>query len=163
LRMRRSDWGVVAVRMKAWNADSEKSPAFWAGVRTGLPEGWHIPPEPRYGEWNHWLLPVCPPTEEAAVRGIARLRSRKVGARLIYLYSPEAARPYGYAGDCPEAERLSRSVFLLPSHGGLSLRERQHTLECVALLDQPELAARDGKHRRARRSFLHRWVEGQTR
>jgi dTDP-4-amino-4,6-dideoxygalactose transaminase len=136
LRMRRSDWGVVASRLKAWRPDSEKYPDFWADVRTRLPEGWRIPPEPTWGEWNHWLLPVCPPSEEAAVRGIAEMRSHGVGARLIYLYSPEAGRPYGYAGDCPEAERLSRSVFLLPSHSGLSALERQQIVECVRLLAQ---------------------------
>ncbi len=134
LRMRRSDWGVVASRLKEWKADSEKNADFWADVRTHLPAGWHIPPEPQWGEWNHWLLPVCPPTEQAATRGIARLRSRGVGARLIYLYSPEAGSPYGYAGDCPEAERLSRSVFLLPSHSGLSSPERRRILESVRLL-----------------------------
>ncbi len=83
LRMRRSDWGVVASRLKAWRPDSEQYPEFWVDVRTHLPEGWRIPPEPTWGEWNHWLLPVCPPSEEAAVRGIAELRSHGVGARLI--------------------------------------------------------------------------------
>ncbi len=120
LRMRRSDWGVVASRLKAWNADSEKNSELWGDVRTYLPEGWSIPPEPQWRKWNHWLLPVCLSTEEVAARGIAKLRSHRVGARLIYLYSPEAGRPYGYTGDCPEAERLSRSVFVLPSHSGLS-------------------------------------------
>jgi dTDP-4-amino-4,6-dideoxygalactose transaminase len=134
LRMRRSDWGVVASRLKAWKPDSERHSEFWADVRTHLPEGWRIPPEPTWGEWNHWLLPVCPPSEEAAIRGIAKLKRHGVGARLIYLYSPEAGRPYGYAGDCPEAERLSRSVFLLPSHDGLSSLERRRIVECVRLL-----------------------------
>jgi dTDP-4-amino-4,6-dideoxygalactose transaminase len=136
LRMRRSDWGVVASRLREWKPDSETHSEFWVDVRAHLPEGWRIPPEPSWGEWNHWLLPVCPPSEEAAVRGIAKLRSQGVGARLIYLYSPEAGRPYGYAGDCPEAERLSRSVFLLPSHSGLTSLERLQIVECVELLAQ---------------------------
>jgi perosamine synthetase len=135
LRMRRSDWGIVASRLETWDADSEKHSAFWLEVRTHLPEGWRIPPEPQWGEWNHWLLPLCPPSQEAAIASIAKLRSRGVGARLMYLYSPEAARSYGYVGDCPEAELLSRLVFLLPSHGGLTTSERQHIVECVRLLD----------------------------
>jgi dTDP-4-amino-4,6-dideoxygalactose transaminase len=101
-----------------------------------LPEGWSIPREPQWGEWNHWLLPVCSPTEEAAALGIAKLRSHGIGARLIYLYSPEAGRPYGYTGDCPEAERLSRSVFVLPSHSDLSPQERQHISECMLMLNE---------------------------
>jgi dTDP-4-amino-4,6-dideoxygalactose transaminase len=133
--MRRSDWGIVASRLETWHADSEKHSAFWLEVRTHLPEGWRIPPEPQWGEWNHWLLPLCPPSQEAAIASIAKLRSRGVGARLMYLYSPEAARSYGYIGDCPEAELLSRLVFLLPSHGGLTTSERQHIVECVRLLD----------------------------
>ena len=134
LGMLRSDWGVVASRLKEWHADSEKHAEFWGDVRKQLPPGWWIPPEPQWGEWNHWLLPVCPPTEKTAVRGVASLRSRGVGARLIYLYSPEAGRAYGYMGDCPQAERLSRSVFIVPSHSGLTLRERRHIVECVGSL-----------------------------
>jgi dTDP-4-amino-4,6-dideoxygalactose transaminase len=136
LHMRRSDWGVVASRIRAWNTNSEEISEFWAGVRMCLPEGWYIPAEPQWGEWNHWLMPVCAPTEEAAARGIAKLRSHGVGARLIYIYSPEGGRSYGYAGDCPEAERLSRSVFVLPSHNGLTPRERQHILKCLRLLTE---------------------------
>lgn len=86
---------------------------------------------PRY---RAWLLPVCPPTEGAATRGVAALRGHGVGARLIYRYSPEAACSYGYRGDCPQAERLSRTVFVLPAHSGLTPLDRQHTLECVRLL-----------------------------
>jgi perosamine synthetase len=160
LRMRRSDWGVVASRLKTWKLDSEKDSEFWVDVRTRLPEGWHIPPEPTWGEWNHWLLPVCPPSEEAAVRGIAKLRSQGIGARLIYLYSPEAGRAYGYAGDCPEAERLSRSVFLLPSHSGLTSLERQHIVECVPLLAEIRDSGGPREFRPARSGRRVRAAEG---
>ena len=134
LRMARSDWGVVSSRLAGWRAHSETSAAFCADVRRRLPEGWYIPSEPEWGEWNHWLLPVCGPTREATARGIARLRSRGVGARLIYAYSPEGGRAFGYSGDCPDAERLSRSVFVLPAHSGLSSRERRHVLESLGHL-----------------------------
>src|SRR5258708_25188996 len=81
LRMRRSDWGVVASRLKAWRPDSEQYPEFWVDVRTHLPEGWRIPPEPTWGELNPWLLPVWPPSDEAAVRLIAELRIHELAAR----------------------------------------------------------------------------------
>jgi dTDP-4-amino-4,6-dideoxygalactose transaminase len=132
--MRGSDWSVVTSRLKAWNIDSEKNSEFWTDVRTHLPQAWFIPPEPQWGMWNHWLLPICAPTEGVAARGIAMLRSHGIGARLIYRYSPEAGRSYGYRGDCPEAERLSRSVFVLPAHKGLTPLDRQHILECIRLL-----------------------------
>lgn len=135
LRMRRSDWGVVAAQLEKWRVESEENQEFWLGVRRRLPEGWHIPPEPEWGEWNHWLLPVCGPTQEATAHGIARLRSHGVGARLIYIYAPEGGRAYGYSGDCPEAERLSRSVFVLPAHSGLSSRERKQILDSIRLLN----------------------------
>src|SRR5687767_2644017 len=135
LRMCRSDWGVVATQLETWNVDSEKNSEFWMDVRRRLPEGWYIPDEPEWGEWNHWLLPICGPSVEAAAHGIAKLRSHGVGARLIYIYSPEGGRVYGYSGDCPEAERLSRSVFVLPAHSGLSSRERTHILESIRLLN----------------------------
>jgi perosamine synthetase len=135
LRMCRSDWGVVASRLRTWNVDSEKNSEFWMDVRRRLPEGWHIPDEPEWGEWNHWLLPICGPTQEAAAHGIARLRSRGVGARLIYIYSPEGGRAYGYSGDCPQAERLSRSVFVLPAHSGLSSGDRKRILDSIRQLN----------------------------
>ncbi len=138
LHMRRSDWGVVAGRLKGWNIDSEKNSEFWAEVRRRLPQGWRIPPEPQWGDWNHWLLPICAPTEEAAARGIAKLRGHGVGAGLIYDESPEAARSYGYSGDCLEAQHLSTSVFLLPSHSRLTASERQHILACVQLLKEQD-------------------------
>jgi len=134
LWMRRTDWGVLESRLKTWNADSEKNPEFWAQVRLHLPQGWQIPPEPPDGEWNHWLLPVCPPSPETAARGIAKLRSNGVGVSLLYDESADAARSYGYSGDCPEGERLSRSVFVLPSHSALTSPERQHILKSVRLL-----------------------------
>jgi dTDP-4-amino-4,6-dideoxygalactose transaminase len=135
LRMRRTDWGVVASQLRKWNVDSEREPEFWVEIRKRLPEGWHIPPEPEWGEWNHWLLPVCGPTHDATAQGISRLRSHGVGARLIYIYSPEGGRAYGYSGDCPEAERLSRSIFVVPAHSRLNSRERQHIVESIRLLN----------------------------
>jgi dTDP-4-amino-4,6-dideoxygalactose transaminase len=134
LRMSRSDWGVVTSRLEQWHVESEESSEFWLEVRRRVPEGWHIPHEPECGSWNHWLLPVCAPTREAATHGIAALRCQGVGARLIYNYSPEGGRAYGYSGDCPEAERLSRSVFVLPAHSGLSGRDRTRILESLRQL-----------------------------
>jgi dTDP-4-amino-4,6-dideoxygalactose transaminase len=135
LRMSGSDWSVVKLQLDRWNVDAARNAEFWADVRGSLPSGWYIPPEPPWGDWNHWLLPMCGPTPDATARGIARLRSRGVGARLIYFYSPEGGRAYGYSGDCPEAERLSRSVFVLPAHSGLTPRERNHILDAIRRLN----------------------------
>lgn len=138
LRMRRSDWGVVESRLKAgaWHPVPNGNADFVADIRRSLPRDWHIPSEPSWGKWNHWLLATSPPTGRDAANGIARLRSHGVGARLIYRYSPEGARSYGYTGDCPEAERLSRSVIMLPSHVGLSARERRQVLKSLQLLTE---------------------------
>jgi dTDP-4-amino-4,6-dideoxygalactose transaminase len=135
LRMCRSDWPVVALQLARWNVDRERNAALWQEVRKRLPDGWYVPPEPEHGEWNHWLLPVCGPTRDATARGIARLRRHGVGARLIYVFSPEGGRAYGYNGDCPEAERLSRSVFLLPAHSRLSRRQCDRMVESIELLN----------------------------
>jgi dTDP-4-amino-4,6-dideoxygalactose transaminase len=136
LHMRRSDWGVVVSRLRTWDADRERNAEFWEEVRACLPPGWYIPPEPRVGKWNHWLLPVCPPTADAAAAGIAKLRNRGVGVGLIYDDCLDNARPYGYSGDCAVAERLSRCVFLLPAHSALTFRERRHILKCLEQLNQ---------------------------
>jgi dTDP-4-amino-4,6-dideoxygalactose transaminase len=137
LRMRPTDWSVVALRLANGGAHKARNSNFWASVRACLPEGWRIPPEPAWGEWNHWLMPVGPATEESAAQGVARLRGAGIGARWMYYYSPEAARACGYQGDCPEAERLARTVFVLPAHAGLTFAERQHILRCLTMLGAP--------------------------
>lgn len=136
LHMRRSDWGVVASRLRTWDTDVERNAEFWEEVRAVLPWGWFIPPEPRGGKWNHWLLPVCPPSEEAAAAAVAQLRKQGVGVGLIYDDCLDTAQPYGYSNDCPLAERLSRCVFLLPAHSALTFGERRHILKCLERLNQ---------------------------
>ena len=142
LRMCRSDWPVVASQLARWCVARERNAALWLEVRKRLPDGWYVPQEPDCGEWNHWLLPVCGPSADATARGIARLRSHGVGARLIYIYSPEGGRAYGYRGDCPQAERLSRSVFLIPAHSALSSRQRDRVLQSIPLLNDRTPALR---------------------
>lgn len=142
LHMRRSDWGAVASRLQRWDTAAERNAEFWEQVRTHLPPGWYIPPEPRLGKWNHWLLPVCPPSAEVAAFGIAELRRNGVGVGLIYDDCLDAAPPYGYSsGYCPVAERLSRCVFLLPAHSALSFRERRHILDALRRLNEQRAAA----------------------
>jgi perosamine synthetase len=134
LHMRRSDWAVLASRLETWAADLGTNANFWREVRMSLPQAWLVPPEPEWGTWNHWLLPVRAPNAEAGALGVAKLRSHGVGASLVYDGFPEVARSFGYSGDCPEAERLARSVFVLPSHCALTHSERQQILNGIQLL-----------------------------
>ncbi len=48
--MRRSDWGVVASRLKAWNADSEKNSELWGGCSNVLAGGMEYPTGAPMGE-----------------------------------------------------------------------------------------------------------------
>ena len=134
LQMRRSDWAVVSARVTRWNSALKKKDTFWDDIRNNAPSNWYIPPEPAYGSWNHWLLPVCPTSEESALQSVSFLRKRGVGARMIYRYSPDGARYHGYKGDCPVAERLARTVFILPAHAGLSARSKECISFCVRAL-----------------------------
>ena len=42
-----------------------------------------------------------------------------------------AATYYGYTGDCPVAEHISKRVLVIPSHHGLKKEDIERIAECV--------------------------------
>jgi perosamine synthetase len=42
-----------------------------------------------------------------------------------------AVKNYGYAGDCPVAEQLSKKVLIIPSYYSLKQKDVQHIARCM--------------------------------
>jgi dTDP-4-amino-4,6-dideoxygalactose transaminase len=74
--------------------------------------------------YNRYLYPLYFPTSESRQLISEFMQSRGVGSLMPYQNIPEAAaRHYGYGGDCPAAEEVSRRVLVIPSHHHLELAE----------------------------------------
>jgi len=131
LSMRRSDSSRIATRLRAWRMEENGCSDFWNRVRRSAPGEWHIPDEPLFGEWNHFMLPVRACSSEVCSGTIARLRQKGIDATRIYPNRKSELHCVGYSGDCPEAERLSSCVFMLPYHRGLSRREQEYILRAL--------------------------------
>jgi dTDP-4-amino-4,6-dideoxygalactose transaminase len=87
-----------------------------------------VPAEPEYGKWNHFLLPVrfsSPEQRESARR---LLIQRRVDTAPLYQNCARNAVRFGYAGDCPQAERVARTIVTVPNHAWL----RDHELDYIA-------------------------------
>jgi perosamine synthetase len=80
----------------------------------------HIPREPRYGTWNHFMIPLrfTSPTQRES--GRALLRSKGVDTSPLYQNCVKNASVYGYRGGCPQAELASQTVCTVPNHAWLS-------------------------------------------
>jgi len=137
MAMRRSDWGVLPSRLSSFDAESERNEEFWAQLRNVRQFGLKIPPEPPFGQWNHFMLPVRERTEADCLGAIAQLRGRGIGAARLYPNCAQYARAARYSGDCPVAERLARTVFTMPSHVGLSEGARDQILRAIQQLRTP--------------------------
>ena len=134
LMMRRTDRSVLMARLRTWSL--QRNGDFWKQVRDHVPAGWWVPPEPHYGEWNHFLLPIRAPNPKAGARAVTRLRAQGVAAAQLYRNSASTARLFGYTGDCPEAELLAESVIVFPCYPSLSLTDRRKLLRCLVDLGE---------------------------
>jgi dTDP-4-amino-4,6-dideoxygalactose transaminase len=131
LSMRLSDSPGIATRLRARHMEENGCSEFWNRVRSGAPGQWHIPDEPLFGRWNHFMLPVRACSSEICSDTIARLRKKGIDATRIYPNRKSELHCVGYTGDCPEAERLSSCTFMLPYHRGLSRREQECILRAL--------------------------------
>jgi perosamine synthetase len=131
LGLRRSDRLRITARLRSHGSKEMGATGLWTEVRRRLAVGWHIPPDPSDGQWNHFVLPICAPSPEACTEAIVRLRRNGVDAARIYPNCVFETRAAGYAGGCAEAERLAKCVLTLPSHGRLSPEEQSQVLRAV--------------------------------
>jgi dTDP-4-amino-4,6-dideoxygalactose transaminase len=86
----------------------------------------HIPADPQYGTWNHFLLPVRFASAQECTAARRGLRRARIDTAPIYQNCVPAARFYGYAGDCPNAERAAQTVAAVPHYASLTEQEIEY-------------------------------------
>jgi len=74
--------------------------------------------------YNRLQYPLLVPTSEQCDRLVRCLRKDGISTARPYRHIPEIATTYyGYPGDCPQAERIARSVLVIPCQHALRMRD----------------------------------------
>ncbi len=82
--------------------------------------------------WNRYLYPVTLPSRLQRDRFATLLHDRGIDTmKYLDQVVPVAAMRYGYSGDCPVAEQLSRQVLTIPCHHGLTQKNAEHVCRQV--------------------------------
>jgi len=96
-----------------------------------------VPADPKFGKWNHFLLPArfsSPERRESARRF---LMQRRVDTAPLYQNCARNAVRFGYTGHCPQAERLARTMVTVPNHAWLTGQEIEYIAESLRLSTGP--------------------------
>ncbi len=131
LHMRRTNRNLLESRVRQWHDSRQWVTEFWAAVRINASPCWHIPEEPAWGEWNHFILPFRLSEANDCTRVIAQFRKRGVGAARIYPNCAIEAAAAGYAGDCPTAERLAQTTFMVPAYPRISDSDQNRVIDAI--------------------------------
>jgi perosamine synthetase len=82
--------------------------------------------------YNRYLYPITMPSQEQRDLIADYLQTRQVGTSKPYQDATEiATRYYGYKGDCPVAENLSKRVLVIPNNASLKQSDVQRISKCV--------------------------------
>ncbi len=82
--------------------------------------------------YNRYQYPIIFHSSEQRDYIAGYLHAREIHAAKPYQDIPEvAAANYGYKGDCPVSEQISKRVLVVPSHHGLKKEDLEHIAECV--------------------------------
>jgi dTDP-4-amino-4,6-dideoxygalactose transaminase len=81
---------------------------------------------------NRLQYPLVTPGSEECERLAKRLHESRISTARPYKDIVKiAARHYEYTGDCPQAERIARTVLVIPCNYALNATELQHIATCV--------------------------------
>jgi perosamine synthetase len=131
LHIRRTDRNLLASRIQQWHDSRRWVADFWTAVRANASPSWHIPQEPSWGGWNHFILPFRVASAVDCTGIIRQFRKRGVGAARIYPNCVAETTASGYAGDCPVAEQLSQTTFMVPAYPRMSAAARARVIESI--------------------------------
>lgn len=82
--------------------------------------------------YNRYLFPIIFSSSEHRDFIAAYLHRQQIDTIQPYKEITDVgAAYYGYTGDCPVAERISRGVLVIPSHCTLKKKDVQHIAQCV--------------------------------
>ena len=131
MKMRADDRVVVESRLANLAPLEQPDTGFWCDVRKSLPPDWILPDEPSYGSWNHFIMPIRTGGRSHRDRAIEHFKSKNISASGLYMHCELQSKPLGYKGDCPRAERLAHTLFILPSYSSMPLSQRQRIVDAV--------------------------------
>jgi perosamine synthetase len=88
--------------------------------------------EPTGAFFNRLQYPMCVPTSQQCDELAARLRVEQISTARPYKHVAEiAAAYYGYTGDCPRAERIARTVLIIPCNYAINAADIERIATCV--------------------------------
>jgi dTDP-4-amino-4,6-dideoxygalactose transaminase len=92
-----------------------------------------LPPEPSWGKWNHFWIPIRFPSAEQYISGQATLWERGLDAAPIWQHCLAQAPRFGYRGGCSQAEKAAKTVCRLPPLGSVSDDELEYICDSLRL------------------------------
>jgi perosamine synthetase len=99
--------------------DRQRSNADYYSRNLTVDAGMRCPETPG-AFFNRLQYPLLIPTSEQCDRMAACLRQNQISTSRPYKdIAAVAAEHYGYTGDCPQAERIARTVLVIPCHHAL--------------------------------------------
>jgi len=88
--------------------------------------------EPPSAYFNRLQFPLLVPAPEQCDRLAARLLERKIStARPYKNIAAIAVTHYGYTGDCPQAERIAKTVLSIPCNHAVGASEVERIASCI--------------------------------
>jgi dTDP-4-amino-4,6-dideoxygalactose transaminase len=90
-----------------------------------------VPPDPAWGKWNYFMLPVRYPTAQQRDAGRSYLRSRGLDTCALYQNCERNARLFGYLSGCPQAEEAARTICTVPNHSWLAQTDIDYIGRCL--------------------------------
>jgi dTDP-4-amino-4,6-dideoxygalactose transaminase len=88
--------------------------------------------EPLTAFYNRLQYPLLMPTSEHCSQMSDLLEQDLISTARPYKDIAEVATTYyGYAGDCPRAERIARTVLVIPCNHGLEIRDVERIANCI--------------------------------
>ncbi len=131
LPMRTVDHAVIKQYLQSAASDHEDTHDLWTDLRSRIPDGWHIPPEPTYGTWNHFMFAIRSPSADRCGLAVDRLRTAGISVARLFPNCRAEMEPLGYREGCPSSELLSSLAFTIPIHRGLSPSQKSTILRIV--------------------------------
>ena len=81
---------------------------------------------------NRLQYPLLAPSFEQCDRLAKRLQQNQITTTRPYKdIVTIAAKYYGYSGDCPQAERIAKTILMLPCNYAINVAELEHITTCV--------------------------------
>jgi len=130
-RIRKADFALATRRLVRLESaiERQREIAGYYSHALELDAGMLCPESPS-AYYNRYYYPVTFPSSDHRDR-IAAILHRAGIDSIKYLDDivEEARDEYGYSGDCPETERLSKSVLIIPGYYSLKKRDVEHVAQ----------------------------------